>query len=94
MAAGTGTATIDFGADPTAEGEFVIADANVTAASFVEAYVQHNDSHADNDVEAHKAFGAFARFICAPASGQFTLAVLMLHGMVTGNFQIRYAWST
>lgn len=87
------TATIDFGVDPVAEGQFNIVDASILATSFVEAFVQSNDTHADNDAEAHKAFGIYSRMVCSANAGSFDLTVDMLAGFVTGNFKIRYVWS-
>lgn len=91
MAADRATATIDFGATPVAEADFNIVDATISGTSYVEAFVQHNDTHADNDAEAHKAFAAYAKLSCSANAGSFDLHVTMLAGYVTGNFKIRYA---
>lgn len=87
------TTTIDFGATPVDEGTFNIVDASILATSYVEAFVMHNDTHVDNDAEAHKAFAICARLVCSANAGSFDLMVSMLAGYVTGNFKIRYVWS-
>ncbi len=90
---GTGTATIDFGATPTDGATFTVTDASISSTSYVEAYIQHGDSTADNTVDDHEIAAASLRLSAFPATGNFSLAAHCLFGAVTGQMKIRYAWS-
>lgn len=91
--AGQNTATIDFGATPVDGGTFTITDAAILATHYVEAFVQHSDTTADNDANDHSVAAASFRLSCLPAAGSFTLEVILLFGMVTGQFKIRYVYN-
>jgi len=90
---GASTTTVDFGATPVDGAAFTVTDANITATSYVEAYVQHVDTTADNGVDEHETAAASFRLSAKPAAGSFELAIHCLFGAVTGQFKIRYAWS-
>ena len=51
--AGSATSTIDLGSTPDNSFSVIITDANITASSYVEAFVMV-DSTVDNDTDAHK----------------------------------------
>lgn len=89
--AGTGTATVDFGATPLAEASVVVTDAGVSSSSYVEAFVMI-DATGDNDTEAHQHAAASWKLACAPASGTFTLYVTALMDLFWGTFKVRYVW--
>lgn len=63
--AGTGTATVDFGATPLAEASVSVTDAGVTSSAYVEAFVMI-DSTGDNDTDAHKHAAASWKLACEP----------------------------
>lgn len=90
--AGKASTTIDFGATPVAEGSFTITDANITAATEVEAFVVV-DSTADNDAEAHRHAAASWQMSALPQSGGFTLYVTALMDLCWGTFKVRYAYA-
>lgn len=90
--AGTGTATIDFGATPVAESSFTITDAAIGPTNYVEAFVMI-DSTADNTVVDHQHAAASWKLACLPATGSFTLYVTNLMDLCTGTFKIRYAYA-
>jgi len=84
------TTTVDFGATPVAEATFTIVDATVGVGSIIPLVVSGGDSTADNDALAHAE--AALRFCMAatPAAGSFDLYVMVLGGLVTGTFDVRY----
>ena len=84
------TATIDFGSTPINEAQFTVTDANVTATSYVHAYLMA-DSTADNDVDAHLHAAASWKLSALPAAGSFTLYVYALEGLCFGTFKVRYS---
>lgn len=94
MASGVATTTIDFGATPIGEKDFTITDANVSTASYVEAFIQHNDTTATNGTEMHKNAGVFMKLVCSAGTGQFLLHAGTLFGLVSNVFSIRYVWNT
>lgn len=93
----TGTAILAFGASPVDNGTFTITDAGVSAASFVEAFFQGNDSTVGaqaNDTVAHEmAAACFANSACIPTAGQFDVVLHTMIGLVTGDLKIRYVYS-
>lgn len=84
------TTTVDFGATPVAEATFTIVDATVGVGSIIPLVVSGGDSTVDNDALAHAE--AALRFCMAatPAAGSFDLYVMVLGGLVTGTFDVRY----
>lgn len=90
--AGKATATIDFGSTPVAEGQFTITDANISASSVVEPFVQVT-STAQNDQEAHRHAAASWKLVALPGTGQFTLYVTCLMDLCYGQFVIQYAYA-
>lgn len=91
--AATVTTTIDFGATPVDGKTFTITDAGVSAASYVEAYIQSNDTTINNTADDHRAAAASMRLSCEAAAGAFNLEVHLLFGLVTGQFKVRYVYS-
>lgn len=90
--AGKATATIDFGSTPVANGQFTITDANISASSVVEPFVQVT-STVDNDQDAHRHAAASWQMTALPASGSFTLDVTCLIDLCSGTFTIQYAYA-
>ena len=84
------TTTVDFGATPLGEKDFSITDAGVSTTSYIHAWVQHNDTTADNGVEMHKNFGNFGRITCSAGTGSFSAHIGTLIGLMTGQFKFRY----
>lgn len=91
--AAAATVTVAFGSTPVAEGTFTIVDAGVSAASYVEAFIQSNDSTSDNDAEQHRIAGFSLRLTCAADTGQFVLDCVCLVGLVSGDIKVRYVYS-
>ena len=92
MAAGAGTATVDFGSTPTGFMSFTVTDASVTSTSYVEAFFMV-DSTVNNSVDDHKRAAVFCRLVCLPADGSFTLEIYSLMGLMSGQFKVRYAYA-
>lgn len=90
--AGTGTATVNFGATPVANAVFTVTDGSITATSYVEAFVMI-DSTIDNTVDDHRHAAASWKLVCLPAAGSFELDVTCLIDLCHGTFKIRYAWA-
>ena len=90
--AGTGTATIDFGSTPVAEGIFTITDASIGPTNYVEAFVMI-DSTSDNTVDDHRHAAASWKLSCLPGSGSFELDIACLIDLCYGTFKIRYAYA-
>lgn len=90
--AAVGTATIDFGASPVAEGSFTVTDANISSTSYVNVFVM-GDSTVDNDVEAHRHAGASWQFSVVPNSGSFTVYINNMADLCWGTFKIRYSYA-
>lgn len=95
--AGSATTTVNFGTTPVDSGVFTITDANITATSYVEAFVMVDStgtsSNTANDIEDHKQAAASFRLSTLPAAGSFTLYIDCLFRLCTGQFKIRYAWA-
>lgn len=90
--AGSATATVDLGSALNNSFNVTITDANVTATSYVEAFVMV-DSTVDNDTDAHKHAAASWKLSTLPAAGSFTLYIDGLIDLCWGTFKIRYAWA-
>jgi hypothetical protein len=90
--AGTGTATIDFGATPVAEAVLSVVDAAIDPTKYVEAFVMI-DSTVDNTVEDHRHAGVSWRLACLATAGGFDLYVDCLADLCHGTFKIRYAYA-
>ncbi len=91
----TGTATVSFGATPTAEGSVTITgQTSIGSGSFVEAFIMA-DSTGDNTVTDHQLAGIMFRIVCGDivAATGFTIYVTSIGGLVTGDFSIRWVWS-
>lgn len=91
--AGTATYTANFGSTPVIEATFTISDAGVSAASYVEAFVQGNDTTVDNDEDSHRWAANAWRLTCEPGAGAFDLKVYSIAGEMSGTFKIRYVFS-
>lgn len=86
----TATATINLGATPIAETSVVITDANATATSYINVFVQA-DSTVDNDAEAHRHAASAWQLTVLPAAGSFTLYIISLTDLCWGTFKVRYS---
>lgn len=85
------TTTVDFGATPVAEAEFTVVDAACTAAKNVLIQISGTDSTADNDAPAHALAATFFAFSTTAGTGDFTLSIHLLFGLISGQIKIRYA---
>lgn len=85
-----GSAEIDFGAAPVAEGTFTVSAAGVTGTSVVQCFIQA-DTTAGNDADAHRAAGRSFRMVPTPGTDSFSLDVQCLLGLCTGAFKVRYS---
>lgn len=90
--AGSATSTINLGSVMDNSFSITITDTNVTATSYVEAFVMV-DSTVDNDTEAHRHAAASWKLSTLPATGSFTLYIDGLIDLCWGTFKIRYAWA-
>lgn len=86
-----GSATIDFGATPVAEGSFTITNASISATSVVQVFVM-GDSTVDNDAASHQHAGASWQMTATPAAGSFALNITCLIDLCWGTFKIRYSY--
>lgn len=90
--AGTGIATVDFGATPVDSGTFTISDAGVAADSFVECFMMQ-DTTADNSATEHQTASASFRLSALPGTGSFQLDICCLFGLCDGEFSVRYVYT-
>lgn len=89
-----GSATIDFGASMSSEASVVVTgQASILTTSHVEAWIME-DSTSDNDAEAHRTLGLFARCHCESlvAGTGFTISLLLADIEATGTFVVRWVW--
>jgi hypothetical protein len=93
--AGTGTATIDFGAHPgTNEASVAVAVPAITAGAKVEAFIMADDTSADHTASDHQYVGLWLNLTCGAASAGvgFTLYGRASEKL-TGEFSVRYVWT-
>lgn len=92
MSAGTNTTTIDLGATPVAEKQLFVADAAITPANYVEAFVQV-DATGDNDAGDHRHAAASWTLVAEAAAGGFNLDITCLMDLCWGTFKLRYVYA-
>jgi hypothetical protein len=97
MANGTGSATLNFGAAPGTNHATitVTGQVGITSASFVEAWLQGNDSTADHNGYEHKFLSNYIGFaadnlIAGTGFDINAFTELRLRGLLT----VRWVWST
>ena len=92
--AGVNETTINFGSTPTDYFSGVITDANISPSSYVEAYMQANDSvGGDNQAIQHDMACYFFKCRTVPGSGNFTLNIDVQSALTSGQYVVRYAFS-
>lgn len=96
MAAGTGTATIDFGAAPGLN-ETSVAVSGLTAISATskaEAYFMGDDTSTGHTAADHKYAPALMSLTCGTpvAATGFTIHARSIH-KIQGNFTVRFVWA-
>lgn len=91
--AGTGTATIDFGAGSN-EAQVEVAVLEILDTSKAESWVMSDDSSVDHTANDHKYFPLFAALTCGtPTAGVgFTIYARSLQKL-TGAWTIRFVWA-
>ena len=95
MAAGQGSAVIDFGAHPGSnEASIAVADSGVSAASKAEAFVMADDTTSDHTASDHRYVGLWLALSCGTPSAGVGFTI---HGRssekLTGSFAVRYVWA-
>ena len=90
-----GIATIDFGSTDTDEGSVVVTGiAAMTATANVFAFIQEDDTTADNTAEDHKVLGFFAK--CTVSNRivgvGFTINVRLEAGYARGTYKVHYIY--
>jgi len=89
--ASVGTAVIGFGASHADGASVTVTDPAVSATSYVNAWVQSNDSTVSNAAENHGTAAASLRFLITPGAGSFELEAHPIFGLATGDFKVRYS---
>ena len=91
--AGTGTATIDFGAGGN-EAQVDVAVPEILATSKVESWVMGDDTSVDHTAADHRYFPVFASLTCGTptASVGFTIYARSTEKL-TGTWTLRYVWA-
>jgi hypothetical protein len=96
MAANTGTATIDFGAFPgTSEASVAVTgQTDITATSYVEAWIMADDVTSDHTASDHRYAGILIGLTCGTpvAATGFTIHARCLDKM-QGTFALRWVWA-
>ncbi len=93
--AGTGTATLDFGAPPGVnEASVAVSVPAITAGAKVEAFIMADDTSADHDASDHRYVGLWLNLTCGAASAGvgFTLYGYSSEEL-DGEFSVRYVWT-
>lgn len=96
MATGTGTATLDFGANPGANETSiaVTGQASILATSKVEAFVMADDTTASHTASDHKYFPVFCHLSCGtPSAGVGFTIYARSAEKLTGQWAVRFAWA-
>lgn len=91
--AGTGTATIDFGAGSN-EAQVAVAVPEILATSKVESWVMGDDESLDHTAADHRYFPVFASLTCGTpvAATGFTIYARSTEKL-TGTWTVRYVWA-
>lgn len=95
MAGGTGTATIDFGANPGSnEAQVDVAVPAIGATSKAEAWIMGDDTSSNHTASDHKYFPVFASLTCGTpvAATGFTIYARSTQKL-TGAWTVRYVWA-
>lgn len=82
--------TVDFGASPIDQADFVIAAASCTAESILEFTVSGTSSTATNGTAEHVMAAQLFWFAATPGSGSFSVKIGTQLGFVSGEFIIKY----
>ena len=93
----TGTATLDFGSAPGSNEASVAVSGQslILATSLVQAFVMADDSSADHTANDHRYFSTFATLSCsAPTSASGFSIYARSHHKLTGQWAVRWVWST
>lgn len=88
-----GIAAIDFGSNFEAAldgASVVVANAAITVASRIDAFVQGGDTTGDNDAEEHAIAASSLSLTATPGAGQVTIEAHPRFALPTGQFKLRY----
>jgi hypothetical protein len=87
-----GTATLDFGTTPTDSASVTVTGlSGLTIGTHKEAFVQSDDSTADNTVGDHRLLGYWGRFTCEYVSAtSMKINCDLLIGDAKGTFTVHY----
>jgi hypothetical protein len=91
--AGTGIATLDFGAGSN-EAQVTVLVPLITATSKAESWVMGDDTSTDHTASDHRYFPVFASLTCGTPvdSTGFTIYARSIHKL-TGTWTVRYVWA-
>ena len=87
----TGTAVLDFGADPAEEASVVVSAPGVTPATYVEPFFM-KEATADNGVDEHVEADALCSLIAEAQTDQFTIEAHPIAMLGIGTFNVRWAY--
>jgi hypothetical protein len=96
MAAGIGSAVIDFGTFPGSNEASVIVtgQTDITAASKAEAYIMADSTTTDHTASDHRYAAVFMGLTCGTptAATGFTISARSTEKL-TGSFEIQWVWA-
>ena len=95
MAATKGTDEIDFGSDPTDTATMTVTTgvSGLVAGSYIEAFIMHGDSTANNTADDHEYFATIARLSCKYVSATSFELKIHVEGLITGLVKFRWVAS-
>ena len=93
--AGTGTATIDFGAHPGAnEASVAVSVPSIVVGAKCEAFLMGDDTSADHTASDHRYVGLWLALTCGTASAGVGFTIYgRASEKLTGAFTVRYVWT-
>lgn len=96
MSAGTGTATIDFGAFPGSNeaSVSVTGQTSILGTSKAESFVMGDDTTSDHTASDHRYFSALVGLSCGtPSAGTGFTIYARSTEKLTGTFSVRWVWT-
>lgn len=91
-----GTATLDFGATPTDSATILVTGlSGLAIATHKEAFMQADDSTADNTASDHRLLGFWGRFTCEYVSATtMNIHCDLITGLAKGTFTVHWVTAT
>jgi hypothetical protein len=92
--AGTGSTTIDFGSGSNEAQSVISGLADITSASFVEAWVMGDDTTVDHTANDHRYFPLLACLTCgSPSDGVGFTIYARSNEKLQGVYAVRWVWA-